>query len=89
MVEFSRHILTIALFILQPERCRLFNKTFKGGFRYENFVFFGKNQLCRIALWLISAARTGCLVGYLGIGRPSSARTFFMSSQTFLRFSCE
>jgi hypothetical protein len=50
MVEFSRHILTITLFILLTERCRLFSMTFKGGFRYENFAFFVKNQLCGIDL---------------------------------------
>ena len=50
MVAFSRHILSIALFILLPELCRLFNKTYKGGFRYEKFAFLAKKQLGSIDL---------------------------------------
>jgi len=45
MVGFSRHILSIAMFILLPELCCLTNMTCKDGFRYENSAFFVKNHL--------------------------------------------
>jgi hypothetical protein len=45
MVDISRHILSIVMFILLPEHCCLTNKTCKEGFRYENFVFLAENSL--------------------------------------------
>ena len=45
MVEFSRHILNIAEFLLLLKYGCLNNKTVKVGFRYEIFVFFAENRL--------------------------------------------
>ena len=44
MVAFSRHILTIALFLLLEKLGCLFNKTLNDGFRYNIFAFLAKNS---------------------------------------------
>jgi len=61
MVAFSRHILTIALFLLLQKLGCLFSKTFNGGFRYEKFAFSAKKQLGSVNLWLLSAENLGDL----------------------------
>jgi hypothetical protein len=62
-------------------------KTLTGGFRYENSPLFWKKKMLKLRFMALSEAKLGYLFSYSGTGRPSSARTFFMSSQTLLRFS--
>jgi len=59
MVEFSRYILHITLFILLPAHCRLFNKTIKDIFRYGNSTFFLKNSVLQVFFALSAILELG------------------------------